>query len=110
MAWTTSRRPLSHVGGVTFVTELLLAGVFIAAGVGKLLDLPGSQRAVRAFGVPEPFARLGGLALPLAELATAAALLFQPSAKWGGVAALGLLVAFIVGIVNALAHGNAPDC
>src|SRR3954466_9615660 len=110
MAWTTSRRPLSHVGGVTFGTELLLAGVFIVAGVGKLLDLPGSQRALRGFGIPEPFARLGRVALPIAELATAAALLFQPSAGWGSTAALVLLVAFMVAIVNGLARGNAPDC
>src|SRR3954454_20528678 len=98
------------MSGLIFATRLLLAGVLIAAGTGKLLDLHGSQRAVREFGVPEPFARLGGVALPITEVATAAALLLQPSATWGAAAALVLFVAFIAGIVNALAHGKAPDC
>src|SRR3954470_9878378 len=98
------------MGGLIFATTLLLAGVFVVAGTGKLLDLPGSQRALRGFGVPAPLARLGGVALPIAERATAAALLFPPSATWGAAAALVLLVAFIAGIVNALARGKAPDC
>jgi uncharacterized membrane protein YphA (DoxX/SURF4 family) len=98
------------MGGAAFVARLLLAGVFIAAGVGKLLDLPGSRRALRDFGVREPLAGVGAIALPLAELAVAVALLVGPSARWAAVAALGLLLAFIAGIVNALAHGETPDC
>src|SRR3954451_5313287 len=92
------------------VARLVLAGVFIVAGVGKLLDRGGSRRALRDFGVPEPLTRFGATALPLAELATAAALLVQPAAPWGAVAGLVLLVGFTVGIVNALARGRAPDC
>src|SRR3954453_3821688 len=92
------------------VARLVLAGVFIVAGVGKLLDRRGSRRALRDFGVPEPLTRFGATALPLAELATAAALLIQPAAPWGAVAALVLLVGFTIGIVNALARGRAPDC
>ena len=94
--------------GAVLAARLVLAAVFIAAGVGKLLDLPGSRRALRDFGVGEPLARYGGTALPILELATAAALLVQPVARWGGLAALLLLAAFSVGIVNALAHGQDP--
>ena len=96
--------------GAVLAARLVLAAVFIAAGVGKLLDLPGSRRALRDFGVGEPLARYGGTALPILELATAVALLIQPVARWGGLAALLLLAAFSVGIVNALAHGQTPDC
>jgi uncharacterized membrane protein YphA (DoxX/SURF4 family) len=73
------------VGGAAFAARLLLAGVFIAAGVGKLLDPSGSRRALRACGVSEPLSGVGAVALPIAELATAAALLVEPSAAWGAV-------------------------
>ena len=46
----------------------------------------------------------------MAELATAVALVPQPSAQWGGLAALVLLLGFIAGITNALLRGEAPDC
>src|SRR4051794_14150130 len=90
--------------------RLLLAALFIVAGVGKLADLPGFRGTLRGFGVGERLARIAAVALPLAELATAAALLLQPSAMWGAAAALVLLVVFTGGIVNALARGDAPDC
>jgi thiol-disulfide isomerase/thioredoxin len=90
--------------------QLLLAGVFAFAGVAKLFDLPGSRRAMVDFGVPERAAPLAGLLLPLAELATAAALVLNPSARWGAIAALALLLAFSGGIANAMVRGRAPDC
>src|SRR5215210_7187777 len=74
------------------VARLLLGGVFVVAGVG------------------ERSARIAAVALPIAELATAAALLVQPLAIWGAAAALLLLVAFTGAMVNALARGDAPDC
>jgi len=88
----------------------LLAGVFAVAGVGKLRDLEGSLRAVRDFGVPERAAAAIGLLLPLAELTVAVALIFRPTTRWGAVAALALLLAFSVGIANALRRGQQPDC
>src|SRR3954468_18747396 len=91
------------------VARLLLAGVFLVAGVGKLADLPGFRGTLRGFGVGGRPARIGAVALPIAEIATAAALLVQPLAFWGAGAALLLLVAFTGAIVNALARGDAPD-
>ena len=90
--------------------RLVLSAVFATAGVAKLMDLTGSRRALEDFGVPVRLARPGGLLLPLFEIAIAAALLFPISARWGALAAAGLLGAFIVVIANALAHGRAPDC
>jgi thiol-disulfide isomerase/thioredoxin len=90
--------------------RLLLAVVFLAAGIGKLLDLEGSRRAVRDFGVPEGAAKFAGAALPVLELLVAVALVFVPTARWGALAALLLLAAFIVGIGRALARGEQPDC
>ncbi len=87
-----------------------LAAVFLAAGIGKLLDLPGSRRALTDFGVPERATRAASILLPATEIAVAVALIFRPSARWGAVAALLLLAAFIVGIGRALARGEEPDC
>jgi thiol-disulfide isomerase/thioredoxin/uncharacterized membrane protein YphA (DoxX/SURF4 family) len=88
----------------------VLAVVFITAGVGKLLDLPGSRRAVADFGVPERAARVVGLLLPVAELLIGATLILRPSARWAAIAAFLLLAAFIVGIARAMARGQQPDC
>jgi thiol-disulfide isomerase/thioredoxin/uncharacterized membrane protein YphA (DoxX/SURF4 family) len=90
--------------------RLGLAAVFVVAGAGKLADLPGSRKAVAAFGVPEGLAATVGVLLPLAELAVALMLLPRTSAWFGAIGALVLLVSFIVGIGVNLAHGNTPDC
>ena len=90
--------------------QLLLAGVLAVAGVAKLFDMPGSRQAVKDFGVPERLAPLVGVLLPLAELATSVALLIQPWARWGGVAALALFLAFSAGIANAIRRGKDVDC
>jgi thiol-disulfide isomerase/thioredoxin len=65
---------------------------------------------VAGFGVPQRLVWLTGTLLPLAVLATAAALLVHPTAQWGGVAAVVLLLGFIAGIANAMSKGQAPDC
>jgi methylamine dehydrogenase accessory protein MauD len=89
---------------------LVLAVVFVTAGVGKLLDLAGSRQAVRDFGLPDRAAAVAGTLLPIAELATGVALIFVPSARWGALAALVLLIGFIAGIVRAMSRGEEPDC
>lgn len=90
--------------------QVILAAVFLVAGAGKLMDLAGSRRALAGFGLSERTASIGGALLPLAELATAVALLVRPSARWGAVAALVLLLAFIAGIARAMSRGETPDC
>ncbi len=90
--------------------QLLLAIVFAAAGVGKLRDPAGSRAALEGFGVPQALATPGARALPLAELAAALALAIPAVARWGAVAALLLLLAFIGGIARSMARGEAPDC
>src|ERR1700730_1764375 len=92
------------------VTRLLLAAVFATAAIGKLADLAGSRDAVAGFGVPERFARVIGTTLPFAELAVAVSLLPTATARYGSLAAAGLLLAFIAGIARSVARGEAPDC
>ncbi len=88
----------------------VLAVVFIVAAIGKLLDLAGSRRALADFGVPMCAVRLAGVALPVAELGVAVALLYRPTARWGAVGALLLLLAFTAGVGRAMSRGEAPDC
>lgn len=87
-----------------------LAAVFAVAGVAKLFDLPGSGEALREFGLPDPIAHLGRVALPLLELVVAAALLPASTARWGAVGALLLLSVFAFAIARTLAAGRRPEC
>ena len=94
---------------------LLLAGVLTTAGVGKLLDLEGSRRAIASFGVPQGLASPLGTLLPLAELAAGAMLIVGAAGHAGALvvgalSALSLLTIFCVGIALSLARGRAPDC
>lgn len=90
--------------------RLALAVIFATAGLAKLADRNGFRRTVIGFGVSGRAARVVATGLPFAELATAVALIPQPSGRWGGVAALALFLVFIAGISNALRNGRKPDC
>src|SRR5215469_5503795 len=90
--------------------RLLLALVFVVAGLAKLADRSGSRQALRDFGLPSTLAQPFGILLPLVELAVAVALLPPASAWWGSLGALALLLVFVVGIGYNLAHGRRPDC
>ena len=92
------------------IARLVLAVVFVVAGLTKLADRAGSRQALIDFGVPARLATPGGLLLPLAELAVAVALIPLVSAWWGALGALVLLALFIVGIAFNLARGRKPDC
>jgi len=92
------------------VARLLLALVFAVAGVAKLLDRTGSRQAIIDFGLPRVLAPPLGILLPLCELAVAAALIAPPTAWWGAIGALVLLLVFVVGIGANLARGHKPDC
>ena len=90
--------------------RLVLAAVFVVSGVSKLFDLPGSQGAMRSFGVPERFVRAGGIALPIAELVIAVLLIPATTASWGALLALVLLGIFIAGVSYNLSRGRKFDC
>lgn len=95
---------------ILLLARLLLAVVFVAAGLAKLADRAGSRRALLDFGVPSGLAAPLVVLLPLAELAAAAALIPTISAWWGALGALALLLLFVAAIGYNLAHGRTPDC
>lgn len=92
------------------VARLLLAVVFVVAGLAKIADLKGSQKAVKGFGVPSSLAIPLGTILPFAELAVAVALIPTAWALYGAIGAAILLLVFIVGIGANLSVGRQPDC
>jgi len=92
------------------IARLLLAVVFVVAGISKLADRGGSRRALVEFGVPEKLAGPGAVVLPLAELVVAALLLPARTAAVGAAGALALLSVFTVAIAVNLLRGRTPDC
>lgn len=90
--------------------KLLLAGVFAVAGIAKLFDLKGSEKAMAGFGLHKSAAKPAAVILPVVELIIAYWLL-TPSVAWYGAAgAFLLLVIFIVAMAAQIAKGNTPDC
>ncbi len=98
------------MSSIVLLARILLFVVFAVAAVAKLADLRASSETVEAFGLPRRLAGPAGTALPVAELAAAAALLPQASARWGAAAALLLLLVFSGGVAYALSQGRTPDC
>ncbi len=95
---------------VLLIIRLLLFGILAVAGIGKLLDRDGSEKAVRAFGTPDPFVKSFAVLLPIAELIFAYCLLFVSFSWLGAAGALLLLVTFIGGMLVQMIKGEAPDC
>lgn len=90
--------------------RIFLAAIFVLAGIGKLLDLEGSEKAVKDFGVPNDLAKPFAVALPIAELVIAVLLLPVSTAWFGAIGGFLLLLVFIGGMLWQMAQGNAPDC
>ncbi|MDQ6788251.1 MAG: redoxin family protein [Acidobacteriota bacterium] len=90
--------------------RLILAAIFALAGVGKFLDLDGSEKAVKDFGVPENLAKPFSVLLPAAEILIAILLVPVTTAWLGAIGAFVLLLIFVGGMLWQMAHGRAPDC
>ncbi len=90
--------------------RLLLASIFGVAGIAKLFDPAGSEKAFGDFGLPKVIAGPMVYILPAAELAIAGMLLFVPTSWFGAIGASSLFVVFTVGMLYQMAKGNAPDC
>ena len=98
------------MNGVLLAARIVLALVFVVAGVTKLADHAGSRIAAEAFGVPERASDAVAWLLPVAELSAGVLLLISDTARIGGGLALALLVLFCIGITRSLIRGEAPDC
>jgi len=90
--------------------RLLLAVVFLLAGVAKLADRKGTAGSLADFGLPAGLARALSRLLPLGEIAVAAALLPVGAAWYGACGAVALLSIFTIGISVSMARGRTADC
>ncbi len=92
------------------LTRLILFAVFSFAAIGKLLDLRGSEKAVKDFGTPDEFAKTFAILLPVAEIIFAFCFLFVSTSWVGAIGGLILLLTFSGGMLWQMSQGNAPDC
>lgn len=95
---------------ILLLIRIFLFGVFILAGIGKLLDLRGAEKAVENFGIPKNLAKPLAVVLPVTEILIALLLLASPTARFGAFGAFALLAAFTGGMIWQMRLGNAPDC
>lgn len=98
------------MGWTLLATRVLLSAVFGAAGLSKLLDIKGSQKAITDFGMPPWTSAPLGIGLPVTEIAVALLLLFVKSAWMGAVVALALLLTFSTAIAINIWLGRRPEC
>ncbi|MCO5177237.1 MAG: redoxin domain-containing protein [Thermomicrobiales bacterium] len=95
---------------ILLLARLVLAGVFLIAGLAKLADRDGSRRALVEFGVPPLLAIPFGVLLPVVEIIVGIGLIPRATADWSAVGALMLLTLFCIGIAVNLMQGREPDC
>ena len=93
---------------ILLLARILLAIVFVVAGLAKLADR-GSAQALADFGVPRALAAPLGALLPLAELLVALALIPARTAWYGAVGAAALLLIFLAGIAFNCSVACAHD-
>ena len=92
------------------IARIALLAVLAVAGMTKLKDRAGTGRMLNAFGVAAPWSTHLVVALPIAELALAAMLVWPATVWMGALGAFCLLSIFLAGIVYNLAHGRTPAC
>ncbi|KOX07227.1 MauE/DoxX family redox-associated membrane protein [Nocardiopsis sp. NRRL B-16309] len=95
---------------ITLACRLGLAGVLLYAAVSKYPPALSIQ-AVEAYDLfPVEIAELIGYTLPLFEIALALLLLVGLATRFTGAVSALLMIAFIAGIVSAMARGLSIDC
>jgi len=93
------------------IPRLLVAGVFLGAGLLKLQDPQAVADGIAAFQiVPDILINPLALSVPFFEVATAVALLSRSTWSAGALAAGGLSLVFFVLFATALARGMDVHC
>lgn len=106
---TARRAALTGYAGTA--ARLLLGGVLMYAGLGKIGDPAASIRAVKAYQIlPGQAAEIVGAALPMIEVAAGLLLLAGLATRVAAGASAVLLSCFVAGVVSARARGLRIDC
>lgn len=98
------------MGEILLIIRLALFGIFVLAGIGKLMDLEGSEKAVKGFGVPDSLAKPIGVGLPVFEIVLALSFLFVTTSWFAAIGSVLLISVFLGGMIYQIAQGKAPDC
>lgn len=94
-----------------WVFSLILAAVFIYAGVVKMLRPDLLLTDIQSYDlVPYRIAYLGALLLPPIEIVTGIGLLFRPLRKESAVILLLLMIVFIAALISAWTRGLDISC
>ncbi|HEY3010735.1 MAG TPA: MauE/DoxX family redox-associated membrane protein [Micromonosporaceae bacterium] len=88
------------------VVRLVLAAFVAGSALARLVDSPGTRRAVAAVGVPSALVRVVAGTWPVAELAIATGLMFGATAWSSALAALGCLLVPIGPLAAGMARGR----
>jgi uncharacterized membrane protein YphA (DoxX/SURF4 family) len=105
--WNTGRLP----DVIGLAARLILGVALIWAGAAKVTNPALSQLAVRAYKLlPYDVAGYVGLALPIVEILVGLLLVAGLLTRWSALVGGLLMVAFIIGISWAWAHGYNIDC
>jgi uncharacterized membrane protein YphA (DoxX/SURF4 family) len=93
------------------VARLALAGIFLAAGMLKVVDPQSSVQAVRGYQLlPPSLELLVGWGLPFAEIALGLLLVAGVFTRVVALVSAGLLLVFTAAVVSAAARGLTIDC
>lgn len=106
-----SRIVISALPWMTTVSRLVLAGVLIVAGWGKIGNPVLSVQAVEAYDLlPKSLATAVGYGLPILEIVVGVLLVVGLLTRAAGVISALLMLAFVIGIASAWARGLRIDC
>ncbi|CCO23386.1 MauE/DoxX family redox-associated membrane protein [Maridesulfovibrio hydrothermalis] len=87
-------------GRAYFIIRCILAGVFLYAGAGKLMDVQGFATVISGYGLlPDQLNIVAAVVLPLAEIVIAAGLVWDIK---GSLSSYSILLLIFMGV---LAHG-----
>ncbi|MGV9778246.1 MauE/DoxX family redox-associated membrane protein [Streptosporangium sp. NPDC003464] len=96
---------------MTTVSRLVLAGVLVYAGWGKIGAPVLSVQAVRAYELlPDSLATVIGYGLPIVEIVVGVLLIVGLLTRVAGIISALLMLAFVIGIASAWARGLRIDC
>lgn len=92
-----------------FIVRCILAGVFLYAGAGKLLDVKGFATVIGGYGLlPDQLTLVAAVVLPLAEIVIAAGLVWD--VRGALTAYTALLLVFMAVLAHGINMGLDVDC
>ena len=96
---------------ISLIVRVAAGVVMLWAGLAKMLDIPASIRAVRAYQLlPEAVVPVVGNVLPFLEIGLGLFLIAGLMTRWMAIIYLAMLAAYIFGAIWAWAHDLQIDC